>query len=858
MFFGIRPMRPTPVLGLALLAVAAYARPVVTDLYPAEAWPGDLVFLQGTGLDQVTAVRLGQYGALAALHAGESGTILSGLVPAGDLPLGGVTTPLLLDFQEPGAAGAGESMKTGQTLRLLPGPQAGAEAAGASTAPAGSPAQAPTAAPPAGPALETKIQRVPDLTDGDEKQTGLPVLDTREEPRVSRLDPDWGHPGSAITLIGTGLDGVETVSLGALPVVLDPDAPRTARRLTFRIQGPHSALDPAIPVEAPVILTTARSKGRPFHRVLAGTLTVLPREGDWGSLGPAAPRICDGRMFQLLGQVAFLFNGLNLSGVQSARIGDRPCSQVEASHRSLTFCYQPAEGEQVPPDVRVTLTYQGGSFQAPSAREQVLTAVGGFGRLTGPMQVDTRPAAGAEAKEAPAGAHTQDPPAVTWILPAQAGPGERVLLFGRGLDRAKGVTVGDLGQGERFESRERGTIATFTLPAGWRPRAGTLATLRLDLGGGRELAAGHRLLLLERAGVAPRTGFADPADLHLACLYLTQAVQSRDGQVPLVQGRTAVLRVFPMAAQAGRPWPRMRVTVRDAGGRVLLRETLDRRPGEVPTRLDENDPLAGRNLRIAGDLVQAGMTVEARILDKGREGRPGSVLTVAPQVVAVPPVRLTLVPVRLGGRVGQVEAVGRTLGSWLRTFCKLLPVGTVTIGVGEVWDPGRGETFAGGILERLAGQLEDRRTQEDPWSLDYHCAIVPDHAAEGETVGSTSPRPLARSLAVLDHQDGHLTLAHELGHVLGLDHAPAGKAKGTDPDFPDPDGYLECAGFDLDTMAPVDPRRFFDLMGYGPEDRQWVSAYSWCRALAHLTREQTLTGSQAAATESKTAATESK
>ena len=74
------------------------------------------------------------------------------------------------------------------------------------------------------------------------------------------------------------------------------------------------------------------------------------------------------------------------------------------------------------------------------------------------------------------------------------------------------------------------------------------------------------------------------------------------------------------------------------------------------------------------------------------------------------------------------------------------------------------------------------------------------------------------------------TIAHELGHSMGLPHAPCGGVAHPDPLYPYPDGSIGAWGYDFrDGGGLVDPSTT-DLMTYcGPPD--WISDYNFSKAL---------------------------
>nr|NIP83029.1 hypothetical protein [Gemmatimonadota bacterium]NIQ57467.1 hypothetical protein [Gemmatimonadota bacterium]NIU77631.1 hypothetical protein [Gammaproteobacteria bacterium]NIX47942.1 hypothetical protein [Gemmatimonadota bacterium] len=81
----------------------------------------------------------------------------------------------------------------------------------------------------------------------------------------------------------------------------------------------------------------------------------------------------------------------------------------------------------------------------------------------------------------------------------------------------------------------------------------------------------------------------------------------------------------------------------------------------------------------------------------------------------------------------------------------------------------------------------------------------------------------------VDDRDG--TLAHEIGHNLGLPHAPCGDPAGPDLQYPYPDGFVGRFGYDRTRGVLLDPYRTYDLMGYC--DPVWISDYNYERVLAY-------------------------
>ncbi|MCY4645539.1 MAG: M66 family metalloprotease [Gammaproteobacteria bacterium] len=387
------------------------------------------------------------------------------------------------------------------------------------------------------------------------------------------------------------------------------------------------------------------------------------------------------------------------------------------------------------------------------------------------------------------------------------------------------------------------------------PELGGLASLRgLGLTGNPRLAGPLPAELtslgrLERL-LAGGTGLCAPADPAFAAwlegiparrvapcaeeeapaAYLVQAVQSRAFPVPLVAGRPALLRVFPTAtraAGAGAPAVLARFFV---DGREAHVARIPRASGRVPERIDEGSLATSANARIPGNVVRPGleMVIEIdpdRTLDPalGIARRIPATGRLAVDVRTVRPLGLTVVPFLWAEApdssildvVGELAAdpEGHVLLADARA---LLPVGALEVTAHEPVlsssnDARRllGETEAIRVMEGGGGHYLG--TMAGPATGPSGAAFVPGRSS------FSVPRPG--------------TIAHELGHNMGLRHAPCGGAADPDPSFPHPDGSAGAWGYDFargELVRPETP----DLMSYcGPPDG--ISDYHFANAFRH-------------------------
>ena len=367
------------------------------------------------------------------------------------------------------------------------------------------------------------------------------------------------------------------------------------------------------------------------------------------------------------------------------------------------------------------------------------------------------------------------------------------------------------------------------------------------------------------ASQAPATqGPPTQLPLHVEGLYLTQGTQRLDRSVPLIQGRGAWLRVFVTARAWAGEAPPLEAVIVDGSDRILLDRVIPGPPGGIPRAVLEAQLDHSYNLPIAGGQIQPGNRLRVRVqvppgAPAGQLAWPADGGFAALKVVAVPPIQVTLVPVRIAGspRVGWVTGPGRALASWRAALRRYLPLDDVRLRVAEVFDSVQNPVQEGGA-NRLLAQIDDLRRLHSRDEHQYFYGVFP--AAQGRyTVGVSYINPDARSgrRTALGHDAAGWpsgdnydeVFAHEMGHALGLRHAGCstrGPIAELDPAFPYPDGRIGACGFDLEAGRPVDPGTS-DLMSYCTP--RWTSDYDWKKVLAFRSGEPAAPSAPAAAEE---------
>ena len=325
----------------------------------------------------------------------------------------------------------------------------------------------------------------------------------------------------------------------------------------------------------------------------------------------------------------------------------------------------------------------------------------------------------------------------------------------------------------------------------------------------------------------------------VAPAYLTQAVQSFEFPVPLVADRPALLRVFLTATDGETegetagffPPVRARFYLEDAEIHTV---DIPGPGGAIPSRVEEGRLDASANVAVPAEVVQPGLELVVDVDPENTLGPdPGTAKRIpaagrqAIDVRAVPALHLTYVPVVRPARESD-EFLSRVEGlteadTLFRRARQWLPAADLTVALHEVV-----YTSARTSTELLA-EIDAIRVLEG--GTGYYMGGIPRYLAEELKLAGRGMLPGRASFSLVRST----TVAHELGHNMGLRHAPCGGAPGPDAAFPTRDGTIGAWGFDSSDSSLVDPGAS-DLMSYCRPN--WISDFSFTKAFDHRLREE--------------------
>ncbi len=342
----------------------------------------------------------------------------------------------------------------------------------------------------------------------------------------------------------------------------------------------------------------------------------------------------------------------------------------------------------------------------------------------------------------------------------------------------------------------------------------------------------------------------EPFDLSSANVYMVQSVQTLAGDVPLVAGRDALLRVFVVGSDTNSQQPDVQVELFNGATRIA-QYTIPASSASVPLAENEGDLLDSWNVFVPGNLIVPGLGIRVTVdpndvileVDEENNIFPGPAGVHALDVRSLPVFDVHFVPIQASGLTGDVTEAN--VHTYLAEALKVFPLPGANVSV-------RSQPFVSSV-NNDGSFLR--------WVDILHEMLLLLHAVEGATSHyygvlarvNTSPGIGLCGLAypgtpvAIGRDDcGSWTAAHEWGHNFGGLHVACG-VTGEDPDYPYLDGSIGVYGYDTSTGEVKTPGTDKDLMSYC--DPMWISDYTFRAVLAFREAEAAAQAAYAVARE---------
>ena len=352
---------------------------------------------------------------------------------------------------------------------------------------------------------------------------------------------------------------------------------------------------------------------------------------------------------------------------------------------------------------------------------------------------------------------------------------------------------------------------------------------------------------------APQAPLATGLDVKDIAVYQgVKVLVVKDGKwvssrnAPVVAGRTALVRVFVTPEES---WSGKSVTAElrlESGStkHPLLKDTKTISEASTDADIDSTfnfdvEPeLLTKDVTFSVALTVAGSEARATEASTARFPADGTQKGLAAEVGGA--LKIVLVPIQYdydgSGRKPDVST--KQVELYKNTFMALYPASEVQITVRAPYSwksplAGNGTGF-GNLLESMTELRQEERPASDVY---YYGLLAPTSSFSSFCSGGcvtglssvvTNPKTsyLRASVGVgYPGQSSANTMAHEVGHAHGREHAPCGGANGVDPDFPYSGAQLGVWGYNILTGAFISPTKGRDMMGYCPNE--WVSDYTF-------------------------------
>lgn len=310
--------------------------------------------------------------------------------------------------------------------------------------------------------------------------------------------------------------------------------------------------------------------------------------------------------------------------------------------------------------------------------------------------------------------------------------------------------------------------------------------------------------------------------------YITQAVQTLSGDVPLVAGRDGLLRVFVRASGANSAMPPVRA--RFYNGSTLVNTILIQpTAASVPLTIDEATLGLSWNANLPGSLLQPGLRLlvdvdPSNLVAESNESdnsQPANGAPVTLDVRTAAPLGVRFVPVIQAARGDTGRVTESNKASFVAPMLKMFPVPSIDADIRQPYLFSGGELQSGGAnWTTLLSELNAVRVAEGSARIYYGVVRV------GYTSGVAGLGYIGVPTSVgWDYQPGGAeVLAHEVGHNFGRLHAPCGGPSGVDAQFPYTGATIGAFGYDL-SAATIKFPVLRDLMSYC--DPSWISDYTY-------------------------------
>ncbi len=318
-----------------------------------------------------------------------------------------------------------------------------------------------------------------------------------------------------------------------------------------------------------------------------------------------------------------------------------------------------------------------------------------------------------------------------------------------------------------------------------------------------------------------------PPDLTVRHIEVTQATQTGANSVPLVAGRPTLARVYAMTDDAiTAPGIFLELTATRNGQSI---GAVRQGPGAVWSHPARDQYATTFNVRLPAEWLAQEIEIRARIdpdnafkeVDESNNGH-----TIGVAFRAMPSLQVKYVPINYTHRPTGAYFPGRWDLQELDFLKRVFPVSQVDISVRAPLNFS-GDLSSPSDWSALLSQIADLKIGDGAAPEQVYYGFIPLGPADGVSV-SYGGLAFVGYRAAIGLVNAPATTAHEIGHNLGLLHAPCGSPAYVDLNYPYADAQIGEYGVDVLENQLLGATVYRDLMSYcGP---RWISDYNYDKA----------------------------
>jgi hypothetical protein len=319
-------------------------------------------------------------------------------------------------------------------------------------------------------------------------------------------------------------------------------------------------------------------------------------------------------------------------------------------------------------------------------------------------------------------------------------------------------------------------------------------------------------------------------DLVLTGFEVTQVVQDPQNSVPLVAGKSTMLRIYARTGDSKQALSNIRIAITATRSGANLSSSPSIMTATLPLANSRGDINSTLNMKLPANWLSGTIDLTVR-LDPDNQvaetNENNNAITQRLTFTQVPPLNVKIIPIRYthnpNGRT-YAAPTQDIISSWI---FKTYPIHQIVISWHAPYN------FTGDLMKtddwlRLLNEITALKKSEGAPNGQIYYGLVPPSDSSSTWfhggvagIGWVGSRT---SVGMNSASTAGQIAAHEIGHNMGMMHTPCGSPSGLDASYPYSDGSIGQFGIDVST-GQLFSSSTKDVMSYC--NPKWISDYTY-------------------------------